>query len=223
MTRDTWWLERSQRRRHAAGALTFDRYTRLARALHVPEGESGSWRISRWVPDEHAARFARLRAAISGSAHGRGGIPAGRTITYLHRGTTLVMSDTPDELRDSWPFVQRAHGTVLVNGLGLGCVVRALLAKADVQHVTVVELSGHVLQLVGPSLAHHVAAGRLVLHQGDALAVAWPKGTRWTCAWHDIWDNITADNRPTMATLNRRYGQRVEFQEAWVQDLVRGL
>jgi hypothetical protein len=65
-----------------------------------------------------------------------------------------------------------------------------------------------------------VAAGRLTIHHGDALTYKWPVGTRWTVAWHDIWDTICEDNLPDMNRLHRRFGRRVDWQGSWCRDLI---
>src|SRR6185295_15069938 len=48
----------------------------------------------------------------------------------------VVMEDTPFELQTHLGFVMHARGRVLVTGLGLGCVIRGLLANPSVEHIT---------------------------------------------------------------------------------------
>jgi spermidine synthase len=67
------------------------------------------------------------------------------------------MADSEPEMRDHYEAVARARGRVLINGLGLGMVLSAILAKPDVEHVTVVEVEPDVIALVGP----HYACDRL--------------------------------------------------------------
>lgn len=193
----------------AALAVPATTWRALARADRMQLGSRGPWEICRTVVSEQDASFLRLRAIFQG---GRGVVPAGAAITSLYRGGTLVMSDTPDELDDLYPlFVRSPRGRVLVNGLGLGCVVRGLLAHPAVEHVDVVEISADLIALVGPQ----VADPRLEIHHGDAYTYRWPPGTRWDVAWHDVWDTISADNLPEMARLHRRYGGRVRWQGSW--------
>jgi hypothetical protein len=187
--------------------------------LDYPDAQHGRWRIERIVIDEHAARMATLRAMIHG---GRGAIQAS-TFVGLYRTGTLVMSDTPDEMRDHSGayFAARARGgRVLIHGLGLGMLLKAVLALENVDHVDVVEIDEDVIALVGPHLHEHELAGRLTIHHGDALTYKWPVGTRWTVAWHDIWDTICEDNLPDMNRLHRRFGRRVDWQGSWCRDLI---
>jgi hypothetical protein len=122
-----------------------------------------------------------------------------------------VMSDDPRELRRHLPIVLAATGRVLITGLGLGCVVRGLLARGRVQHVDVVELDAGVLEMVGPSFQ---GERRVTLHHGDALAINWPPGTRWDFAWHDVW-NDRPETQVLHAQLLVRYRDRAERQGAW--------
>jgi hypothetical protein len=121
------------------------------------------------------------------------------------------MSDDPTELRKHLAIVRVASGRVLVSGLGLGCVVRGLLANQAVKQVDVVEIDADVLRMVGPTFA---GEPRVTIHHGDALTYDWPAGTRWNFAWHDVW----SEHEPLAilhAHLLRRYRPLVARQGAW--------
>lgn len=195
---------------------SFRDYIRASPAVHLPLVERGVWRIDRTVVSERKAQYLELRAAIGGGGGlGRGRVRAGEAITMLYRDRALVMSDTPDELRDFYQFWRRARGHVLVNGLGLGCAVRALLIWPQVERVTVVEIDDDLLAMMRPLLGPQVARGRVNLIHDDALTVRWPVGQRFDSAWHDVWDDICGDNWPEIRRLHRRYGGRVDHQESW--------
>src|SRR4051812_18161616 len=96
-------------------------------AMHVdwPVSSHGSASLRRFEVTEHDAAMERMRSAFSG---GRGCARPG-VYTGLHINGALWMSDTPDEQRDHMKFLWRIrenHSRALVNGLGLGMVVRAL-------------------------------------------------------------------------------------------------
>lgn len=134
------------------------------------------------------------------------------TEATLHRGAgEAVMSDDPRELRKHLPVVLAAHGRVLITGLGLGCVVRGLLARPQVEHIDVVELDADVLAMVGPSFA---GEPRVTIHEGDALTYAWPEGQRWDVAWHDIWSE-SPSTQVLHAHLLERYRRLAGRQGAW--------
>jgi len=170
--------------------------------VDIPEGESGPWRIERFEASEG---IGTLRAEWEGRPIDPG------TYTRLMRGGTLVMSDTPAEIRDHRALFRNATGRVLIHGLGLGVALRGVLLKDDVTHVDVVEIDEDLISLVAP----HLEDPRVHIHHGDALTFEFPKGITWNAAWHDIWDDICADNLPAMKRLHRRYGSRCNWQASW--------
>lgn len=187
----------------------------------VPEGESGQHRIERFEVSAKDAEMERIRSIFQG---GNRAVPEG-TYTRLVRGPagfghTVVMSDTPAEMRDHFAPVREARGNCLVHGLGLGLVAEAMLRKDSVEHVTVVEKSGDVIALVAPYLSAKWG-DRLSIVEADAMEWAPPKGARFGVVWHDIWDHICADNLPDMKRLHRRYGRRSDWQGSWARELIR--
>lgn len=180
-----------------------------------PERELGNWRIQHKVIEDTPEN--RLERAMSAYRSGGRGVPPGEYIGLL-RGGTIVMSNTPDEMRDhAEPFWQarRRGGRVLIHGLGLGMVLTAMLRLPNVEHIDVVEMSEEVIELVGPVFKDAVDEGRVTIHRDDCLTRKWEPGTRWSVVWHDIWDYISADNLPQMTTLHRRFGGRCDWQGSW--------
>ena len=144
------------------------------------------------------------------------------TITLLRRVTEatvhergeVVMEDSRRELARHLPIWLSARGRVLVTGLGLGCVVRGLLANPAVGHIDVVEIDPTILRVVGTEFA---GLARVSLHQGDALKLEWPSGTRWDCAWHDIWSAKGGSHLHVLhGRLLLRYHDQVDQQGAWM-------
>jgi len=185
--------------------------------VDVPEGEIGNWRVKRFTVDKAAADIERMRALFS-SAAGRG-VPEG-DYTQLTRSGTVVMSDTPDEIRDHIFFMRRATGRVLIHGLGLGVALNHILQKEEVEHVTVIELAPEVINLVGPHWLERYGSDQLEIIQADAFTWKPPKGIRYNTVWHDIWDDICTDNLPEMHKLHRRYGRRCDWQGSWCREML---
>lgn len=181
----------------------------------VPEGISGNVAVERF--EVEAGSIEGIRLAFQG----RGVRPG--IYTKLTRNGRLWMSDTPAEKRDhsfiaavcARPETRR----VLVNGLGLGMIVQSALANPAVEHIDVVEIDPDVIALVGP---HYEASGRVTIHQADAYeqCKAWPKGSYWDAAWHDIWPDLCVDNLAEMAKLHRSYGRRTGWQGSWGKGLL---
>lgn len=148
---------------------------------------------------------------------GRGTTPGEYTVLY--RGEELWMSDTEPEWRDhteAYYQMRRRGGRVLINGLGLGMIVKAALELDNVEHIDIVEIDADVIALVGP----HYDDPRVTIHHGDAYTMTWPVGTRWSVAWHDIWVDMSEDNLPEMTKLHRSYGRRVDWQDSWGKTLI---
>jgi len=177
--------------------------------IDVPEGKSGSWSVESFeVPENDFSQF------ISSFKTGRS-VPAGKYKRLL-RGGTCVMSNTPDEIRDFMGFVWRSSGNILVNGLGLGVLLKALLNRPETEHVTVIELNEDVIKLVGPTYENDP---RVTIIHADAFEYKPTKGVRYDAVWHDIWDNICSDNLEGMKRLHRKYGRRSDFQMSWCRSL----
>lgn len=133
------------------------------------------------------------------------------TIATLHHdGGEIVMEDSLRELRRHLPIWLAARGRVLVTGLGLGCVVRGLLASPDVEHIDVVELDAHVLRVIG---AEFVYNDRVTLHHGDALK--FKRAKKWDVAWHDLWCEGPGLHRLHIA-LFKRFNRVCKAQGAWM-------
>ena len=189
---------------HHASAVALA--TRRLQKVAVPEGRRGPWSVERFA----------LQDMPPTSAFGRGEAAAGTYTKLVHATRGIVMSDTPDEMRDHQEAVARARGSCLINGLGLGMLLAAVLKKPDVTDVTVVEVDADVIALVGPSYA---ADPRLTIVQADALAYQPPPGRRYAMVWHDIWDRISASNLASMAVLLRKYEPIADWQGCWAEDL----
>jgi hypothetical protein len=178
--------------------------------IDIPDGKSGDWSVETFEVSKEAAEFENMRAMFSYSA---------RTIdpgTYkkLKRNGTIVMSNTPVEIDDFRRFVSFAHGDILVNGLGLGVLLKALLNKPEDKSVTVIEKSEDVIKLVAP----YIKDKRVKIIHADAFTWKPPKIQKYDYVWHDIWDNICSDNLVEMSKLHRKYGKRTEHQYSWCRE-----
>jgi len=173
--------------------------------IDVPDGKSGDWEVSTFVVKEQD-----LSQRISMMKYNRG-VPAG-TYKRLTRNGQVIMSNTPDEISDFRCFVRKAEGSILVNGLGLGVLLKALLNKPEVTEVTVIEKSPDVIKLVSEI---YLKDSRVTIINADAFDYKPPKGKVYNAVWHDIWDNICADNLDEMKKLTRKYGRIANYQESW--------
>lgn len=160
-----------------------------ARADDIPEGWSGLWYIRKDT-------FSKPMPGVRGKDKL---ILDPGTYTYLRRLTDssifnsppgeLVMEDSIHELRSHLNFMVKAHGEVLITGLGLGCVVRGVLANPNVRSVTCIEKSKDVLALVRPYMDNE----NLTIIQANALNWTADNRRNFDCAWHDLWVNNDED------------------------------
>lgn len=184
------------------------------RADSIPEGTSGLWRVAREF----------VGAMTQAVLLGRGEFvpPQGMytfllkdTMADIHRGGAVVMNDFGIELRKHLRFVLRAHGSVLITGLGLGCVLRGVLWMNSVKRVVVVERDENVLALVQP---HLPSDPRLEIVQADACEYATNLREPFDCAWHDLWSDPDRDERHldiTHSELILALAKKVPLQGAW--------
>ena len=185
----------------------------MAREMHaiiepvtIPEGRRGDWTVKKLtVTPEVSGR--------TGTAWGRGHVPAGTYTQLCCEGRGVVMSDTPDELIDQLEPVFRARGHVLITGLGIGAVLAAVLKKPEVTMVTVVEAAPDVVAMVAPNYRDD----RVEIVTASAFDYEPPVGIRYGMVWHDIWDRITASNLPGMDLLRRRYESYADWQGCWCE------
>ncbi len=176
--------------------------------INVPDGISGVWKVESFTVSKKDAEFASIRSIFQS---GRGSLPPG-DYKKLTRNGHMIMSNTPDEIRDFSSFAYRAHGHILINGLGIGVLVSALLKKDEVKSIMIIEKSEDVIKLSGPT---YLIDERVTIYNADCFDYVPPLGVRYNYVWHDIWDDITSDNLPEMHKLHRKYGRRCDYQESW--------
>lgn len=174
----------------------------------VPAGTSGAFSIEHFTISEEQSARTKIRFWRDEY------VPAGDYVRLM-RGNTVVMSNTPMEVRTNQQIITRAKGDVLINGLGIGMVLNAILAKPDVRSVRVIEKHAEVIELVGPTYA---ADSRVDIIHADAFDYQPPRGSRFDAVWHDIWDYVCADNLLEMHALHRRYGRRTDWQWSWCRE-----
>lgn len=180
----------------------------------VPPGKSGNWEIKKVKVEPNSVEA--LRAALKGRRY----IPG--EYTMLFRDSTLVMSDTPDEMEDHYPAVQNAKGHCLIVGLGIGMVLNAVASKPEVEHITVVEHSADVLNLVQEHY-EKLYPGKITFINADIFQWEPGKTAYFDMAWYDIWDAITEANLPEMSKLHRKFGRKTGWQGSWAKHLCQRL
>lgn len=176
----------------------------------IPEGEQGSARVYHfWVEDDHALH-ANRKSLLRGTPimNVRAGIYAALSIE-----NELYMSDMAPEKRSYEKLLTRAHGKVLIAGLGLGMILRPFARNPQIEQVTIVEKNPDVAALVWP----HVKSDKFQLELVDIFDYD-PAAGPWDVIYFDIWPAITAMNIPDMVRLHRRFKKSLnpENPRAWM-------
>jgi len=114
----------------------------------------------------------------------------------------VMMSDLYYERVTCVEVVERAHGDVLIAGLGIGMILHPILRKEAVRSVAVVEKYPDVVDLVLPTLP---TSEKLTVVLDDIYTWKPPRGRRYDVIWFDIWPDIEPTRLPEMARLHRRF------------------
>ncbi len=183
------------------------------------EGEKGVARVvHREVSD--AASLLSIR---------RGDYVRPGTYVCLEIAGQHAMSDTEFERESNEELLRRAHGDVLIAGLGIGLVILPLMENPAVRSVTVIEKHQDVIELVEPCLrlASENDAARLTILRGDIFDWRPPRGQKFNTLYFDIWPTATVANLKEMQQLHRifrRYKERKDIQvwmSSWMFDLLK--
>lgn len=172
----------------------------------VPEGKKGRAAVSHFtVTDEISKK--------SQDAGGLWRVDVGK-YAVLRIDGDIVMSDTKMERESNQDIIDRAHGDVLIAGLGIGMLPAAMLTKKEVTSITVIDDSEDVIDLVAPhikKLAAESGSGyRFNAHKADAFKLASFMTINWTMKYDviyfDIWSTIEG-NAEEMLILRNLYDQ----------------
>jgi hypothetical protein len=139
------------------------------------------------------------------------------------QGGTLWMSDTPAEMLDHLPAARQMSDPdverVLINGLGLGCVVNVALSFPHIRRIDVVENDLRVVRLVGKQLPRKIGQSQLIIHEDDAYDIEWGDSDYFDVIWHDIWPNLSTENLAEMDRLFHKYVKISGWQGFWGRDV----
>lgn len=199
--------------------MTPDDYIRVAR---VPESLKpqafGPWKIERWrAKDIDTRKFPlsaqfKLAAIVNRIGFDEYTLLRRYSWNTMHIGDgyDVVMEDSKEELRKHLPIWLNAEGKVLITGLGLGCVVRALLAKPEVEHITVVEIDKSIIRIVGHEFQFN---RRVSLVHCDAFNFR-PRG-HFDYAWHDLWTDGEEHLQCQHVRLLKQFHNICDRQGVW--------
>lgn len=191
-----------------------DPFKRMAEV--ITPGAQGVAVLDIMEVSEGLAKFSRIRAA----AHPEELPVQVGTYARLTVKNVLMMTDTQMERQSNYLFIEKAHGHVLVAGLGIGMVVHALLEKKSVTSILVVEKYQDVIDLVSPQFAEALEEGRLTILCEDIEKFIPDDSWTWNTIYFDIWPDISVGNLPQMTRLHNQFRYFLE-PEGWMDSWMR--
>lgn len=149
-----------------------------------------------------------MRAAMDGMA-----IYDGKYVRLNVNGE-LMMSDTDMEKSSNRDFVYSANGDVLIAGLGIGLILKAILEKPEVESITVIEKYQDVIDLVSPYFQNP----KLTIINADILEWVPEKNKKWDTIYFDIWPTICEDNLDEIKLLHNRFKNKLnrKNKDCWM-------
>ena len=146
----------------------------------IPVASSGPWSIVRIEVDETGD-------AMPGC--GLDKAPPGTYTALVHETRGIISCDSPMLMDDQRPVVDDAVGHIVLGGLGVGVCIDMLLESGGVEHITVVEIDQHVIDLVSPSFEYGEHGDMITFANCDILGLnASNFELQPDRVWLDIWD-----------------------------------
>lgn len=145
------------------------------------------------------------------------------TFPTIYEGSMPWMSVCPSEINSMRTQMEKAHGKVLVLGCGLGYYQFVVSNKADVESVTIVEISDTVAQIFRENiLPHFPNKDKVEIVVADAIKfMDTVKDGDYDFVFADIWEGIV-DGAPLYEKIKPHEARLagIEFTY-WIEDQIR--
>lgn len=171
--------------------------------------------INGWKLEKFEIKQGNFRAMMNG-------IMPGKYIRLLHDGE-CVMSDTSMEQHTNLRFCSKAHGDIIIGGLGIGMIVMAIQDKPEVHSITIIEKNQEVIDIIASQLDFN---DKVKIICADVFEWKPKRGVKYDMAYMDIWNRIDEDvYKKEMQPLKRRYARFLRsknenpnrFNECWAE------
>jgi len=138
----------------------------------------------------------------------------------------VMMTDAFVERRTNTRIVYKAHGDVLIAGLGIGMIAIPILKKKEVSSVTIVEKNKDVCDLILPCLEKRVGK------KFDKLEVVCSdiydfdaSNKKWNTIYFDIWARYGVEQFRESEKLCKKYKSNLikdgnEYISSWIYHVV---
>lgn len=164
-------------------------------------------RIERYIYDKGWDSMYNIRQAIHGNE-----FMTMRDGGYvkMYVGNKLMMSDTKMERQTNAEFIRKAHGDVLIGGLGIGMLIENLKDIPGVLTITVLENNSNLISLIEDRFKHP----KVTIIYADVFT--WKSDRKFDCIWMDIWPEISEDNLDEMSKLHRKYSRMKKNKDSFL-------
>lgn len=198
--------------------------------IDIPEGKSGDFEIvHKYLSKGKALSTGNMRTALFGQGESREVRWDRKTRWHgLEESGSVWMTDYPIEQEQHRRQMQEITGEVLVGGLGLGVGATMLVNDPDVSHVTVIEKSADVIELVAPHISKRLPFCKLSIIHDDLFEYLSQTQERFDYAFYDIW---TSDGEGTffdmvLPLVNTSVDRGIVEDQSqvicWNEDVMRG-
>lgn len=171
------------------------------------------------VMDEEFIKREKLRGLLNAYREGYAEVydlEPGTYVKLVSKGEGIIMSDTPMEIRTNREFIDRAHGNVLIAGLGMGLVLLSIQDKPEVKRIIVVEKYHELINFILPQIPYNK---KLFVYTEDIFSFTLNTEIKFDTIYFDIWNEISGDNYPETKVLHKRfrkYLNRKENPNVWM-------
>ena len=132
------------------------------------------------------------------------GIVPGTYVRLIHNGE-CVMSEEDAGKHTNKKFCSKAHGDIIIGGLGIGMIVMAIQDKPEVNTITVIEKNQEVIDLVASQLDFN---DKVHIVCADVFELKPERGVKYDMAYMDIWNwDIQNVPKKEMQRLNKKYAR----------------
>ena len=192
--------------------------------IDLPEASSGKIQIRhRIIPAGKQTPVVGMRQAFL-----RGTRPSNAVLSeplliheLVHKDHGMWMTDLPEELNqiEELMFTVEPAGSVLVGGLGLGILPTKVAWRAEVDHVTVIELDKDIIKLCANGADFDVV-------EADITNYLRTTSDRFDFYLLDTWQGTNegtwwSETMPLRRLIRQRWGTR-PVVHCWAEDIMQG-
>jgi spermidine synthase len=119
----------------------------------------------------------------------------------------VVMSNSVMEIKTNQNFVDKAYGDVLIAGMGISMITKALQEKKEVTSITIIEKNPKLMYFMMPLIGEHLNFTTKII-EGDIFE--YETEEKFDCIYFDIWNFIEAENYLEMLKLHKKFSKNLK-------------